>query len=134
MNPLLKRIVRELRTLLTALLLAVVVWVIVVNTTDPVEKRVYSGSVKIDVVGLGQHLMLADPVPENINVILSAPRSVWNAELSGQKPVWGVLDLTNLTAGTYDVELKILTRASPVRVDSFTPSVLTVTIQEIVQK
>lgn len=134
MNPLLKRLVRELRTLLTALFLAVVVWVIVVNTTDPVEKRVYSGSVKIDVVGLGQNLMLADPLPENINVILSAPKSVWNSALSGQKPVWGVLDLTNLTAGTYDVDLKILTRASPIRVDGFTPSVLTVTIQEIVQK
>ena len=132
MNPLLKRMIRNLTTLLTALLLAVAVWVIAVNSNDPVEKRVYAGSVTIDVVGLRQDLVLASPLPENINVIISAPKSVWSAELSGQMPVWGVLDLTNLVAGTYDVELKILTRASPIRVDGFTPSTLTVTIQEVV--
>ena len=131
MNLRLKRMTRNVITLISALLLAVAVWVIAVNSTDPVEKRVYTGSVKINVIGLRPDLVLASPLPENVNVILSAPKSIWTTELSGQLPVWGELDLTNLTPGTHEVELKILTRAAPVRVDGFTPTTLTVTLQLI---
>ncbi len=131
MNSRWKRFSRELSTLLTAILLAVALWAIAVNATDPVEKRVYSGRVTIDVIGLKPELSLASPLPENVNVIISAPQSVWTSELSGQLPVLGKLDLTDFDAGTYDVPLEIFTQASPVRIDSYTPTSLSVTIQQI---
>jgi YbbR domain-containing protein len=130
-SPLFKRFTRSLPSLISAIILAIVVWVLAVTNTDPVEKRSYGRVVPIELFGLSPALVITSEVPEQITLTLSAPVSTWELELTSSNAVRAIADLSGLTAGNHSVPINLQIDAQPVKVESYSPDVIEIEIEEI---
>ena len=128
----LKRYTKNLPTLTTALLMAMAVWVLAVTNTDPVERRNYARLVPVEVIGQNAALVLTSEIPEQVSVTLSAPLSVWSNALNASNAVRAVVDLTGREAGIYDIPVRLQINARPVKIESYTPEVITIHLEELV--
>jgi len=130
-TPLFERFTKNLPSLFSAVALAVVVWVLAVTNTDPVEKRNYARAVPIELFGLNPALVITSEVPEQITLTLSAPASTWGSELTSSNAVRAIADLSGLTAGNHSVPVNLQIDAQPVKVESYSPDVIEIVIEEI---
>ena len=129
--PLFERFTKNLPSLLGAVALAVIVWVLAVTNTDPVEKRSYARAVPIELFGLNPALVITSEVPEQITLSLSAPVSTWRSELTSSDAVRAIADLSGLTAGVHSVPVNLQIDAQPVKVEDYSPDVIEIEIEEI---
>jgi hypothetical protein len=123
-SPIRKRFLRSLSLLLTALLMACVVWAIAINTIDPMEKRIYPKPITLEVTGLDEKLEIADFKPPEIELILTAPQSAWSTLINNPGLIHAHVDLTGLTSGEVDLEAKIKIDLPAVRMEDAIPRVL----------
>ena len=129
--PLFKRFAKNLPSLISAVALAIVVWVLAVTNIDPVEKRSFGRAVPIELFGLDPALVITSEVPEQITLTLSAPVSIWRSELTSSNAVRAIADLSGLTAGNHPVPINLQIDAQPVKVESYSPDVIEIEIEEI---
>jgi YbbR domain-containing protein len=128
---LLKLFAKKLPTLLTAILLAIAVWILAVTNTDPVEKHIYGKPVELEVVGLDSSLLITSDLPAQVSLTLSAPVSTWSNELNTSGVIRATLDLSGKAAGSYSVPVEIQINARPVKVESYTPESLEVRLEQL---
>jgi YbbR domain-containing protein len=121
----------NLRTFLLALVLAIAVWVTAVTAADPDETQTFPRAVPIEFIGQNPGMILTGTVPQQVNVSLRAPRSVWDQLLAGGNPIRAVADLTGLDAGEHMVNIQIQITARPVRIVSVTPASLDLTLEPL---
>ena len=126
-----ERFTKNLPSLISAIALAVVVWVLAVTNTDPVEKRSYARPVPIELFGLNPALVITSEVPEQITLTLSAPVSTWGSELTSSNAVRAIADLSGLSAGNHSVPVNLQIDAQPVKLESYSPDVIEIVIEEI---
>jgi len=126
-----ERFTKNLPSLISAVALAVVVWVLAVTSTDPVEKRNYGRAVPIELFGLDPSLVITSEIPEQITLTLSAPVSTWDSELSSSNVVRAIIDISGLVAGDHSVPVNLQIDAQPVKVESYSPDVIDIIIEEI---
>ncbi len=129
--PLFERITKNLPSLFSAVALAVIVWVLAVTNTDPVEKRSYARAVPIELFGLNPAFVITSEVPEQITLSLSAPVSTWRSELTSSDAVRAIADLSDLTAGVHSVLVNLQIDAQPVKVEDYSPDVIEIEIEEV---
>ena len=135
MKRFLNSITRNLPTIATALIMAVAVWVLAVTNTDPVDRRVFNRPVSIEIIGLDQSLVITNDTPEQLSsLILNAPVSTWNSELSVSNAVRSVSDLSGLDAGVYEVPVNLQIDAQPVQIQSYSPQSITVQLEQVFSK
>ncbi|MBE3040391.1 MAG: hypothetical protein IMZ62_16470, partial [Chloroflexi bacterium] len=92
----------NLRTFLLAFALALAVWVIAVTAANPDETQVYPNPIPIEFIGQDPGLiMTGGTVPQQVEITLRAPHSVWQSLLSGETSVRAVVDLTGLGSGMH---------------------------------
>ncbi len=130
-TPLFERFTKNLPSLFTAIALAVVVWVLAVTNTDPVEKRSYARAVPIELFGLNPALVITSEVPEQITLTLSAPVSTWGSDLTSSNAVRAIADLSGLSAGNHSVPVNLQIDARPVKLESYSPDMIEIVIEEI---
>ncbi len=112
----------NLRTFLLAFALALAVWVTAVTAANPDETQVYPNPIPIEFIGQDPGLILTGgTVPQQVELTLRAPHSVWQGLLSGETPVRAVVDLTGLGSGTHTVNVQMQIDTRPVRIISVTP-------------
>ena len=126
-----KKFTKNLPILLTAIILAVAIWILAVTTTDPVEKRNYGRPVELEIAGLDPSLIITTSLPEQVSMTLSAPSSIWTNELSNANVIRAVVDLSGLEAGKYAVPVSLQIDAQPVKVEAYTPRVLDITLENL---
>ena len=121
----------NIRTFLLAFVLGVSVWLSAVTGADPDLQQVYPGSVPLEVIGQDPSLILTSEIPSTIQVVLRAPRSVWEDLNAQENLVTSVLDISGLSAGehTQTIQLRIGTR--PVQVVRKTPETVTFTLEAL---
>jgi len=127
----LKRISGNLSTLITAVALAIAVWILAVTNTDPVERRSFSRPVEIEVTGLDTALVITNDLPNQVSIILSAPESIWQTSLTSTNAIRAVVDLTGLEAGRFDVPVNLQINARPVKVETHSPDVILIELEQI---
>ena len=99
-----KKFTKNLPILLTAVMLAIAIWVLAVTTTDPVEKRNYTAArSNWKPPGWIPHLIITSDLPEQVSLTLSAPTSIWANELNNTNAIRAVVDLSGLEAGSHTV-------------------------------
>jgi len=125
---------RVFPTFLTALILAITVWIIAVTTSDPAENRSYPRNVPIEIVGQDTNLVMTSDLPSNVSIVLNTPQSVWDKMISAQSPVRAVVDLSGLQPGTHIVDLQIQVNIRPVKVVSYSPRTVSVTLESLSSK
>ncbi len=127
-----KRYTKNLPTLTTALFMAMAVWILAVTNTDPVERRNYNRPVPIEFIGQKANLVITSDIPEQVTVNLSAPLSVWDSALNAANAVRAVVDLAGQEVGTHEVPVRLQVNAKPVKIESYSPDMITIRLEELV--
>jgi YbbR domain-containing protein len=113
------------RTFLLAFVLAIAVWVTAVTSANPDETQIYPLPVPIEFIGQDPGLILTGgAVPQQVEVTLRAPRSVWDSLLAGDASIRAVADLTGLGTGTHVVNVQVQIGITPVLITSVSPKTL----------
>ncbi len=134
MFAVLRRITRNLSTLLLAFALAVAMWITAVTSSDPTEERVYPRPVTLEVIGQDPGLLITSSLPSQINVTLSAPRSVWERLLSEAEPVRALADLSGLGPGMHVLPVQVQVGMVPVQVVAYSPRTLNVALEALASR
>jgi len=125
---------KNIGTLITAFILAVIVWVSAVVASDPNEERTLNRPIPIEIIGQASNLQIMGEVPHTVTVVLNAPASVWTQLNSVPSLVTAKVDLSNLGAGTHSVPVQVQITAHLVRLVSQVPEQLTITLDSIASK
>jgi YbbR domain-containing protein len=129
MGGFLRRLLRNLGSLLLAMLLAVVVWITATLATDPVTPGTYS-NVRIQTVNQPPDTILFEPISEEAAVVARAPRSVL-ADLRATD-FEAVMDLSIVRPGTPAiVPVKVTTANEGVRIEEWNPTEQTVHLETV---
>ena len=126
-------IVRNLSTLLLSLLLAVIVWASAVVTADPNQDGTFQ-PVNIEITGLAPDLLLTNKIPDQANITLKAPRSIWDKLNKNPSLVSAWIDLTGMAAGDHTAKVNVKIDASPVRITNVDPESINVVLEQLVTK
>lgn len=127
----LQRILKYIPTFLTAFVLALAVWISAVTSTDPTEERQFSQPIPIEVIGLDPGLMITNDPPDQLNVVLSAPRSVWNQLAADPSVIRAVVDLSGLEPGNHAAQVQVTVNLRPVQTISYAPRSISVTLERL---
>jgi YbbR domain-containing protein len=120
----------NLRTFLLAFILALVVWVTAVTAANPDETQIYPHPISIEFIGQDPGLiMTGGTVPQQVEITLRAPHSVWQSLLSGETTVRAMVDLTGLGSGTHTVTVQVQIDTRPVRIISITPETFDLSLE-----
>lgn len=109
--------------------MAFVVWVVAINATDPLEKRIFPNPIHLEVIGLDQNLVISNSSLQNIELILTAPQSTWANLINGYQPVKATVNLAGLSIGQYDLEIKIQIDSRAVRIENISPRSIHVNLE-----
>lgn len=131
MLRLVRAFVKNLPAMLLALILAVMVWISAVTSSDPTQEQAFPRPIPLQVIGQDPALILVSDLPENVNLVLSAPKSIWERLLSEQNTVRAVVDFGGLPAGKHEVQIQVQVRVQPVKIVSYSPQTLTVVLEEL---
>jgi YbbR domain-containing protein len=104
----LRRLLAEGSTLLVAIILAVMVWVVAVNEEDPAHIDWYPESLPVQVINQPQGLAIFnvnDIAAERVQVRVRAPRSSWDS-LNREK-FQAEVNLQGLDVGAHNVPVKV---------------------------
>ena len=129
-----RQFLKILPTFLLAFVLALAVWAIAVTASDPTEERIYPRSIVIEMIGQSPGLMLTSDVHDQITLTLSAPQSIWDRLINDNIPVRAIVDLSGLGPGTHDLPIQIQIGISPVRILTFSPQTLNLTLESLSSK
>ncbi len=125
---------KNLGTLLLSLILAVVVWVSAVTSSDPNEERFLTRSVEIKLTGKAPELKLMKSSNTTVRLKLKAPQSLWERLDSDPSLISAWADLSNLGAGEYTVPVQVKIDLSPVRLISQEPLEISLTLEPILSE
>lgn len=127
-------LLRNFSTMLLALILAIVVWISAVLTTDPSVEFVRA--VRVELVGQKEDLLLMQSVPSQVKVTLRAPRSVRDSITTYNGAIRAWLDLSSLEAGTHvvGIQTQIDESFGSVRQIQVSPDTATVILEPLVSQ
>jgi YbbR domain-containing protein len=124
---------RNLGSLILALILALVVWVSAVVTTDPNVQQVYPRPVTLERIGKDSNLQIVGDVPTQVRVTIDAPQSIWNLLTNNPNLVKAWIDLSGLGPGDHTVPVKVQIDANPAR-SQVEPQSLEITLEALISK
>lgn len=117
----------KLGTLVLAFFLAATVWIVAVNQDDPIVERTSPEPVPIEVTGVPENLLIVGDIPEAAEVTLRAPESVWS-EIQPDE-IHLSIDLSGMTAGTYDVHLQPEIDQKATQITAVNPETVTIALE-----
>lgn len=131
MKRLLKKFAENLPTFLTALALAITIWILAVNSSDPVDKRTFPQAIPVEVVGQDPELVITNDVPSQVTISLSAPTSLWETLLDSPELISAYIDLEGYQEGAHQLEVQVEVNAKPVKVETVAPASMDVSIEPL---
>lgn len=130
----LRWIIHNYKTFLWALALSIAVWISAVTSADPDETRKLPYPVTIQKIGQSSDLVLGSTIPEQVEITLRAPSSVWELLEANPQLVSAILDFSTLSAGEHTSELQIQINARPVQIITVSPSTVTFNLEPLERK
>lgn len=135
MMDFLKRVLKLLPIFFTALVLAVIVWVASVSSSDPNEVVSYTTPVPLTVLGQNPDLLITEQSAEDLTITLRAPRSVHDQISRNFSQITARINLSGLTAGTYSLVPEAeLAGFKPVQVLEINPAEINITLEQVATK
>lgn len=126
----LRRIGRNIGTILLSFTLAIAVWISAVVASDPNEACTQPNSVSVEVVGKAEDLLIIGDIPSQVAVRLQAPGSICRELASQAGLVMAVLDLSNLNEGEYHLPIELMIDTQPVRILEILPNNINLILEE----
>ncbi len=136
MIAILRSFLRSIPTLILSLALSIAVWISAVNAADPVKQQPFPRPVTIEQTGLDASLVIANDVPTQVSVTISAPSSIWERMASDRAPLVARIDLSGLGPGTHSVPVKVQVQSQfrPSRIVGQSPQNVSVTLEKLVSQ
>lgn len=132
MLTVIRKILKSLPSLITALMLATAAWLAAVSSSDPNEIHVYSQPVQIEVLGQDTHLIIVgNPIPL-VSVTMNAPRTIWQQFNTTPNQIHAFIDLSGLKKGSYLVPIQVQTNLKPVKILSLNPENISITLEPLI--
>jgi YbbR domain-containing protein len=125
---------KNISSLLLAFILAFVVWVSAIISTDPNEVQVFPRSLSISVVGLDSQLTVVNEITTQVRVTLRAPKSIWSKLNTNPELIKVWIDLAGLEAGDYTVPIKVQVGATPNQVIKVEPEEINLNLEQLITK
>lgn len=122
----------NLGTLFLAFILSITAWVAAVSTEDPLQEQIYSEPVPIEYRDLQEGLTFIGDLPQQAEVTIRAPSSVWR-NLS-QQDLRIFADLSNLEAGVHRVGIDGHVDRRATELTDISPDSVSVTIEPLTTK
>ncbi|MDP3449395.1 MAG: CdaR family protein [Anaerolineaceae bacterium] len=127
----LRSFAKTLPLLITAIILAIAVWVMAVTSSDPSVERVYPTAEPVEIVGQRYDLVITVELHDNVSLILRAPTSIWTSLTSQKVLVRAIMDLSGLGEGEHTVPIQIQIGIRPVEIRSYAPRSASVQLQTL---
>ena len=128
----LRKILKSLPSLITAIVLALAAWIAAVSASDPNEIHTYSQPVQIEVLGQDTSLIIAGDTLRTVRVTMNAPRSVWQQLNNSTNQIHTFIDLSGLKKGNYRVPIQVQVNLKPVKIVSLSPEEVTLTLEPLI--
>jgi YbbR domain-containing protein len=130
MTDWLKKLLKDLPTLILSFLLALAVWISAVTAADPNDTRAFPESVNVEVLGLDPSFSLVGDIPETVIVTLTAPNSIWDSLITSPEVIKAYVDLSDKTPGDYEVKITAQVDARPAEVVAVEPAQVSVHLEK----
>ena len=130
----LRKFIKTLPTILTALIFAIAIWVLAVTESDPTETRTYPKAVEMDIIGLDAELMIVNEISDQVTLTLRAPSSILDELENDTSLISVTLDLSGLEAGVHTLTPQASINLSPVEVNRINPSSIFVKLDSVVSE
>ena len=129
-----RKFLNLLPTLLTALVLAIIVWVSSVTASDPNQIVTYENPIRLEVLGQNPDLVVTHQSVESIKVTLKAPRSVHARLASDPSLISAHINLSGLEAGNHTLRPDVEIGVRPVQVFEVIPAVVDFSLEKVASK
>lgn len=117
--------------ILFSLGLAVLLWAVAVEQSDPSSERTFASAVPITVNGVPDGMIIFDQSATQVYVTLRAPDSVWrNLRLDEMR---ASIDLSGLGEGTHELPVRVVVNRRPVMVRRIEPAEVTVQLETMTE-
>ena len=123
---------RNLSSLLLSFVLAVVVWVAAIISTNPNEERVYPRPIELEVIGSDPDYLIMNDLVEEVVLTLFAPQSIWSEMIENPESIRSWIDLSGLGKGEYTVPVNTQVDLSPVQIIEVDPGEVEVVLEPLV--
>ncbi len=130
----LRSFTKTLPSLFMAFVLALAVWVMAINSSDPSVEKTYPNPIPIEVIGQSSDTVIDTDLSENVSLTLRAPSSIWNMLIVEKAPVRAFVDLAGLGVGPHTVPVQIQIGTKPVEIISYSPRSVTLEIESLLTK
>jgi len=130
-SNLLRKILKQIPTLLLSLGLGLIVWGFAVTSADPVVERIFPRPVKIELIGQNPALILTSESSLEMTLTLRAPQSVLDKLQNNQVAIRAMVDLSTLPAGTHTLPVQVEVETRPVKIVAHNPTTVTVTLEPL---
>jgi len=114
-------IARNLSNLFLSFLLALLVWISAVTSSNPNEERTFE-RVPLDIVGKDADILVINTLPATVDITLFAPRLTLERYASQPALLQAELDLSGLDTGVYVVPVQVRYTLQPARVLAVSPA------------
>jgi YbbR domain-containing protein len=128
----LRALIKNLPTILTALILATAVWVFAVIESDPTESRTYPEPLEMDIIGLDPNLMIVNDIDREVSLTIRAPSTILNQLENETNLINVTLDLSGLAAGVHTLTPQVSIGLSPTEVVRVNPPTVFVKLESVV--
>jgi YbbR domain-containing protein len=126
------KFLKNLPSLLTALVFAIVVWIVAVTQADPTEVLAYPRPVPLELIGQDNDLMIVDDIPNQVSLTLRAPSTILEQLVSDSSLIEVTLDLSGLGAGLHTISPQVNIALEPVEVVRISPATIITKLEPIV--
>ena len=126
-----RKFVSFLPTLLTALVLAIIVWVSSVTASDPNQIITYETPIKLEILGLNPDLVITYQEVQSVKVTLRAPRSVHARLANDPGLINATINLSGLEAGDHILIPEVLVDLKPVQVVEVSPASVEISLEKV---
>ena len=130
----LRNVIKNLPTLITALVFAMAVWIFSVNQSDPTETRAYPQPTNLEIIGQDSNLIIVNDIREQISLTLRAPKSILDQLENDRNLINVTLDLSGYEAGLHTLTPQVNIALSPVEVVRFDPVTIVVKLDTLVSE
>jgi YbbR domain-containing protein len=127
-------LIRNIGTLILALVLAIVVWISAVTAANPNVER--TRTVPLDIEGLDPDMLIVGNVPTQVRVALEAPSSVMDSMNASENAVQAWVDVAGLEPGTHNlvVQVQVNSAFRPVRQGAVIPELVEITLEPLLTR
>jgi YbbR domain-containing protein len=129
-----RKLLSFLPTLLTALVLAIIVWVSSVTARDPNQIITYERPIELEILGQNPDLVITHQQVEGVNVTIKAPSSVHARLANDLSLINANINLSGLDAGDHVLIPEVLVALKPAQVIEVSPASVDLSLEKVSSK